>query len=330
MTMSQTTRDAARSMGPVSSVSSMALPLMHVNGADSCAVLVTGLSLPDRMAMIVWYRGKAKIDRLFGNTSPKMRTTRESPCRLPYEIVEVIIAHLIYDLDVLKACSLTCRSWYIATAPQIHHTLVLRDKLFNPARGELKPLSRLHKLGLSPLVRKIRVEQWEWHTSSWFVPQAFSPTNLRYFSAFANVQALRLGNVAIHCFIPGIERYFEQFSPTLRSIALWGPRCTPRQLSYFLSLFPNLDDIEIRQFSTPNVFISDAELVPFSAPKLRGRLTLYDFCRVETWTYLIAACGGLRFRYMDLRKVADCAPILLEACTKTLETLRFYVTDGPG
>jgi len=33
---------------------------------------------------------------------------------------------------------------------------------------------------------------------------------------------------------------------------------------------------------------------------------------------------------MVLRKVGACAPILLEACAETLETLRFYVADDPG
>ena len=51
---------------------------------------------------------------------------------------------------------------------------------------------------------------------------------------------------------------------------------------------------------------------------------------VETWTSLIASCGGLRFRYMDLWIVGGCAPVLLEACAKTLETLRFHVADLVG
>ena len=54
-----------------------------------------------------------------------------------------------------------------------------------------------------------------------------------------------------------------------------------------------------------------------AVPKLRGRLALYDFRWVETWRHLIASCDGLRFRHMDLRGDASCAPILFEACTET-------------
>ena len=68
-------------------------------------------------------------------------------------------------------------------------------------------------------------------------------------------------------------------------------------------------------------------LIPFSAPKLRGRLALYNFHWVDTWTHLTFLCGGLRFRHIDLRASPSCAPTLLEACAKTLETLRFHTTD---
>ena len=73
----------------------------------------------------------------------------------------------------------------------------------------------------------------------------------------------------------------------------------------------------------PNAIVPDKELVPFSAPKLRGQLALYDFHWVETWTHLITSCGGLRFRHMDVRKGTSCTPVLFKACAGTLESLRF-------
>ena len=104
-------------------------------------------------------------------------------------------------------------------------------------RRELEPLSKLHELGLMPLVQDLRVRQHP-GTDRWkFEPRGFSRLDLNYFTAFTNVQTLRLHNVDIYRFMPGIERYFEHFSPTTRSISLSHPRCTPRQLSHFLSLF---------------------------------------------------------------------------------------------
>lgn len=289
----------------------------------------------------IWHRGKTKLNRLLGNSPPNTRTAHESARRLPQESVETIIAYLSHDLDTLKACSLTCHSWYIVAAPHLHHTLTLREEKpalthdktnLKSARDKLKPLSKLHDLGLVSLVEEIRVEQrveGRYGENSWFVPHKFGHRDLRYFSAFVNVRTLRLQNLEIYRFIPGVEHYFGHFSPMLQSIALLEPRCTPRQLSYFLSLFSNLENIEIERTGAPNTATTDTELVPFSAPKLRGRLALYDFGWVETWSHLITSCNGLRFRHVDLRGSVGCTPLLLEACAGTLETLRFNVTDGP-
>ena len=241
----------------------------------------------------------------------------------------MIIARLTRDLRTLKACSLTCRSWYTASAPPLHHTLTLTWNASRTNRNQLDPLPELHELGLMPLVKKIQVLQSD-IGAPWFVPQAFNHLCLRYFSAFTNVRTLMLNEPHIYPFIPGIERYFEQFSPTLRSIMLFNSHCTPRQLSHFLSLFTNLDDIEIRNAYTyiPDAPIPDTELAPLSEPKLRGRLLLYNFSWVEAWTHLITSCGGLRFRYMHLRWSTDCARTLLEACAETLEVLRLNTTDS--
>ena len=276
---------------------------------------------------IIWHGTKIKISRLLHHTSSNARTTNESAHRLPPDIMEMILIHLTDNLYALKSCSLTCRSWYIAAVPYIYHTLLLGGKP-RPLRSDFWPLSKLHGRGLTPLVKEIWVRQW-YTRPLWFLPRAFNRRNLRYFSAFTNVQTLRIQRLDIHSFIPGVERYFGQFSPTLRSIALSRPICnTPQQLSYFLSLFSNLDNICISLLVLLNTSTPSPELAPFSAPTLRGTLLLSSFRPVETWTYMIAVCGGLRFRHVELHKVGSCAPIILEACAETLETLRLYLADA--
>ena len=220
---------------------------------------------------------------------------------------------------------MTCRSWYIVAAPHIHHTLILGRGV---THGGLKPLSKLRGLDLMPFIQEIRVEQPR-GAVNWFVPRAFGRRSLRYFSAFAKVHTLRLQRLEIYRFFPRVKRYFEQFSPTLRSIVLSDTHGSPRQLSHFLSLFSNLDDVKIWGLNTsvPNVTALDAMLVPFATPKLRGRLALGVFNWVETWTHLIASCGGLRFRHMELCTSVYSTPLLLEACAETLETLRFCASD---
>ena len=284
----------------------------------------------------VWRQGKSKIKHLLSNASPETRTAhestctaRESTCRVPYEIVEMIIAHTAHNLNTLKACSLTCRSWHTAAAPLLNYAFAFRW------RGPVvitKPesLPKLHKQGLLDLFTTIRVDSFDGEFAR-FTPQAFSHRGLYHFSAFTKVHTLELRHVAIGLFVPGAELYFGHLSPTLRSITLIDSHCHPPQLSHFLSLFPNLDDVEIRNTSrwVAGTTAPDTELVPLSAPKLRGRLILHGFDLAETWTDLIALCGGLRFHYMDLLKSAKCAPILLEACAGTLETLRLHTRDVP-
>ena len=266
------------------------------------------------------------IRRLRSSAPAETRTTHKPPIPLPHEIIEMIIAHLIFDRRALKACSLTCYSWYLVAVPHLHHTITFGGYKYGAAHSRLEPLSKLHELGIIPLVAEIQV--WE-GVDPWFTPRGFSPRDLRYFSAFTNVQKLTLLSTSISSFIPEVERYFGQFSATLRSITLYKPYCTPRQLSYFLSLFSNLDNVEIRGIVLPYYFaIPDTELVPISALKLRGRLVLDSFHEVETWKDLITSHNSLRFRAMVLRNVGGCAAVLLGACSETLETLRLFPVEA--
>lgn len=239
----------------------------------------------------------------------------------------MIISYLTYDIKTLKACSLTSYSWYIAAVPHLHRTFVLRGV----DRAGLKTLSARHSLGLLSLAKDLRIPQSS-SQSHRLLPQSFNRRDMRCFLAFTNVQSLTVQSLDIHYFIPGLERHFGHFSPTLRSITLESPRCTPRQLSHFFSLFPNLDNIEVRSFTHTRSGHSDDALPPFSKPKLQGQLTLSSFSAIDTWEDLVASCG-LRFRSIYLYPVSKCAPVLLEACAETLETLRiepgFEFGTGP-
>ena len=243
----------------------------------------------------------------------------------------MIATYLIYNLGALKACSLTCRSWYTAAAPHLHYALTLTGDAREISRRQLQPLSELHKLGLIHFVKSVRVKQGI--NTPWFMPGTFGDLDLCHFSALANVHTLKLQGMDICDFIPGAERYFGHFSQTLRSISLYSPRCTPRQLSYFLSLFSNLDSIGIWNTRTPKLItttIPEIELAPLFALKLRGRLALRTFGWTETWEHLITSNSDLRFCHMDLYKSASCAPILFEACAETLDTLRFGTVGSAG
>ena len=244
--------------------------------------------------------------------------------------MEIIISYLIYDTRTLPACSLTCYSWYIAVVPHLHHTLTT-DNLRRKCRWP-GPLRKSYNLGLLPLVKRFRIRQdISCYPFSELTPRRLGRRNLRYFSAFTNLQELGIDNLQISDFMPTIQQCFGYFSSTLRFLALKEFNGSYRQILYFVGLFPNLQDLKLHSvFSTcKRESVADAALVPLSIPPLQGRLTLTCFTRENLVEGVIAHFGGLRFRYMDLFRV-KCVPLLLDACAETLETLRLYPTDPYG
>ena len=103
--------------------------------------------------------------------------------------MEMVIT-FTHDLSDLKVCSLTCRSWYTATVPHLHHTLTLVRRWSNMTCSRLELLSKLHKLGSIPLVRVIWVDQWP-VAGLWFMPLAFNCLSLHSFSTLTNVHTLK-------------------------------------------------------------------------------------------------------------------------------------------
>ena len=232
----------------------------------------------------------------------------------------MIIAHIPPDTPSLKACSRTCRSWYIATIPHLHHTLTLRRISKAGSRGGLVPLQNLNKMQLLPFVKRLRVMDCASPP-----PEIFNAQALVYFSALTNVQELGFDELDLHLFNPQARLYLGQFMPGLRYLALRKPRGTYYQLLYLLGLFPNLDNLKLthdRCFKLPDPVVP----APQSAPLLRGRLTLAWFHGLDFLRDLSKLCGGLRFHHMDLVG-ADGSRLLLDTCAGTLETLRVHPTQ---
>ena len=246
----------------------------------------------------------------------------------PQDVVDIIVANLGDDIQSLRAVSTTCRPWYLAAAPYLHHTLTLCGPPLDRARVDLEPLAKLHKLDLLPFVKKLWIRTPPIR-EPWISPKKFDRRTLRHFSALTNVQQLRIEKFDLSKFMPGVERYFGHFAPALRSISLKILSSTQRQLLYFLALFPNLDDIEIECYPTSNPGITaepdPGVAVPFSAPSLRGQLKLKHFPSKAMIRDMITLFGRLRFRYMDLCDVEG-SQLLLEACADTLQTARIGPT----
>jgi len=263
-----------------------------------------------------------------------MSTPRPFPtARLPLELVEIIISHLIYNTPTLLACSMTCYSWYIAALPHLHHSLTTDDPILLHDNGRQKwprPLQKSYELGLLPLIKRFRIRCC-CYPSGKFTPNQLGRHTLCWFSALTNLQELGIDYLQISSFMPKIQECFGHFAPTLRFLALKEPEGSCRQILYLIGLFPNLQDLKLcypfptnEQESTAN-----ADLVPLSVPPLQGQLTLTCFSREKLVKDMVALFGGLHFCRMDLFRV-KCTRLLLHACAETLETLRLYPTDPYG
>ena len=202
--------------------------------------------------MRVWYRSLTRIRKMrFPEASPKIPATRSSPAiRIPLEIVEMIIAHLIYNTHSLLACSLTCYSWYIATVTHLHHTLTIQTDPYRlsipPERIWPRPLLHLDKLGLLPLAKKLHIHcKGRDGPARRFFPNKFDRHTLHQLSALINLQELGIEHFNISEFIPRLRRHFGHFLPALRSLALREPKGSRHQIIYFVGLFQHLEDLKL-------------------------------------------------------------------------------------
>ena len=279
------------------------------------------------LANTILFQAKVKTNqlKLTQDGAEASIMVHERTVNLPQDILEIIIADLGDDICALKAFSITCHSWYLAVVPRLHHNLTLVERPLDPARGELKPFAKLHKMDLLPFVKKLWIRATSF--DPWLLPRKFDKQTLQSFSALTNVKQLRIERFDLSKFMPGVERYFGHFAPSLRCISLTISSGTQRQLLYFLALFPNLDDIEIEYYPGTNPDTNnnaDSEVaVPFSVHSLRGQLRLTHFPSETITRDMITLFGGLRFQYMDLFSVEG-SRLLLGACADTLQSVRVY------
>jgi hypothetical protein len=147
-----------------------------------CLTRITATVVIELLIKRAWYRIRGTRSADGSNNIPP--TPLSPAIRLPQEVVEMIIAHLISDNRSLLACSLTCYSWYIASIPHLHHTLVTwfcRQHYYGPKPRWSKPLRSVYKLGLLPLVKKLQIRDKVHVNNCAFSQKQFNCRTLRHF-----------------------------------------------------------------------------------------------------------------------------------------------------
>ena len=278
--------------------------------------------------MCIWYRILAAIKIiLFGGAPLDDPTASSSPAnRLPQEVVDMIVAHLIHDTRSLLACSSTSRSWYGAAAPHLHRTLIIQNNAYANKKAKWpEPLRAASKFGFLPFVTRVSISRGIAYGYR-FSSMDFNHRSQREFSALINVRELSIERLDIPSFIPKIREYFGQFSTTLRSLTLIDVIGSGGQFVFYVGLFPHLEDLEFEGCSS-GYEEDDLTLIPSSVPSFRGRLTAH-FPGDAIGKAMLRLFGEIRFRRMDLRRGG--IQHLLYACPNTMETLKLDATDICG
>ena len=306
----------------------------HVFYPASPHLTAVAATVPEPLAKRVWHRILAMIQKMHSRGASLKPSTTPSPpaTRLPLEVVEMIIAYLIYDIRSLRACSMTCHPWYTAAVPHLHHALLVDINSLDRKFQWSDPIRNMHVLGLLPLVKLFSIRRGG-HSKVGFSPELFDRHTLRQFSALTGIRTLWIDDLDIPSFMPMIRQYFGHLFPTVQFLTLREPKGSHRQNIYFIGMFQHLEDLWLlyddHRVNLQDEPADDLMLIPPSAPPLRGRLFLKNFTRVGLLEDMIDLFGGIRFRGMDLFNV-DGMPLLLGACAKTLETLRLYPDDPHG
>ena len=281
----------------------------------------------------VRYRSLATIQRILSRGTPlEIPSTHSSlVAKLPQEVLETVIDHLACDKPSLRACCMTCYSWYIAAVPLLHQILFVSASPFSTRKSRWpNPILGMRRLGLLPLVKDLRIIGGD--IFDLISPKLFPRSVMSSFATLKHVRKLDIWHLNIPSFMPRIQQYFGHFLPTVRLLALTSPKGSRRQILFFIGLFQRLEHLSLYNITLRPGDVEPADdptLIPPSSPPLGGRLIVQNVKRHDLIKDMVRLFGGIRFRRMHIWDAAE-TRLLLNACAKTLWRLQLHPNDPRG
>jgi len=238
----------------------------------------------------------------------------------PPEIFDHII-DFVDNFRTLQACSLVAKSWVSRSRMRLFRDVVL----FSHRRWQ--KVIPIGDTSPAKYTRTLTLAQGNTPRGRWI-----NTDNLYSFFShlrdFRNVENLILDGWVPSCFSEGgLKKYFGHFGERLRSLELSGDRMSPDSFLLLLGLFPNLEDLSVKERIEGN----KTSRVPAVSPPLSGRLTI----RAHTVSIFLTICQlPLRFREICLHEHIYDYQELINACAETLVDFRSvsmdYGEQGPN
>ena len=254
--------------------------------------------------------------------------------RLPQETVDEIIEYLADDRRTLVACSLASGGLLRSARRVIHRGLRLvgprrplisdeqEQRQYEAAnRAKLLMLSTAAELGLSRYTREVTIK----------IGREFTPRNLLpylpQFQTFALLTSLTLHHFDPSPFLHSFGRYFGHLAQQMRSLEFISPPGSQDNIMYFISQFPNLEDLGFDPFPEHNLD-TRLEYDIRSSPTLGGTLqvTSTNVWSTGSLKSLAQLPSGLRFRSIEFLHCTGINPnIILRECSSTLQSLTHVI-----
>jgi len=242
---------------------------------------------------------------------------------LPQELVGEVINNLTHNTDA-KSCSLVSKGWGYPARKRLFHYIhicpgVVEGWLSRSPESVQRMAPHIVKFELSDKY----VAAWE-QSFSWEGPL----TQLISSLAPSPVRWLKIERFGVGCFNKTtLEQCFKPICHSLRSLMLDDLTASPEAMRYLISLFPNLEDIEIGVVpSMPTESASE-----WAGCGIKHSQRLSGTFRTHNWESrddleLLTAIASLspRFRVISLVEITSlnwaAMRGLMEACSETLES----------
>ena len=253
------------------------------------------------------------------NRPTPAKTTAVIIPRIPQEIIEEILDHLVDDSHSLRSCALVSRSWVPPCQRYLFHSILFTS--IRMARWlkafpvpEDSPAHRVRHLLFS-------IGRYD------DVPETF----FGYIPWFANVEGVTLSkHEKFHpLWIPPFWRLPE----SVTSLTV-GPHTGTKlvQIRDIMAELPNLDDLSL----SGSLLAADSMASPGVGGVLRGRfggrlrLLRGSACEPGVVDMLLEVPNGLHFTEVQIQSMSECllsTVRLAEACNKTLVKLSYTVSS---